>query len=73
VPTPTIDRVLRWSQRALGMRLLVGDRLEGAEDGDRDLLAELEELVGPVLDAFRRVTARPRRIERLRRQIDEVE
>jgi hypothetical protein len=55
------------------MRLLVGDRLEGAEDGDRDLLAELEELVGPVLDAFRRVTARPRRIERLRRQIDEVE
>ncbi|MCO4763856.1 MAG: hypothetical protein KC502_20250 [Myxococcales bacterium] len=38
----------------------------------RNLVAEVEELLGPVIDAFRRVSARPRRIEQLRRQIREL-
>jgi len=36
---------------------------------ERDLLAELRELTAPVLDAFRRMSARPRRIESLRADI----
>lgn len=35
----------------------------------RDLLAELRELTAPVLDAFRRLSAKPRRIEGLRAEI----
>ena len=38
----------------------------------RDLVQELQELVGPLLDAVRRVSEKPRRIESFRSKIDEL-
>lgn len=57
---------------ALAADTTLDDLLQDSRRNERNLIAELEELLGPVLDAFRRLSARPRRIEQLRSDIDNL-
>lgn len=62
----------RLSFEALAADTNIDTLLQDPRQTDRDLVAEVEELIGPVVDAFRRISARPRRIEQLRRQIGKL-
>ena len=63
----------RASFQTLAAHVSVADLRNPPPPPTRDLLAELRELTAPVLDAFRRMSARPRKIEGLRSAIADLE
>lgn len=62
----------RASFDALAADVTLDGLVTDVQRGPRDVLSEVQDLLGPVLDAFRRMSARPRRIEQLRSDIESL-